>query len=401
MTRNNRISRNALALVAGALLLPLAAQAQVLEHQWANNARTLDIIFLPNPVGNYPSPDIAVVNVRENNPEPDPTPGNGFTYGDAVRRAVEAWNHAQTGWTFRVLAAGQNPTNPHIEVYLTEDLAKQQGHIDADADKLAWWQTATFDENGKLLSGKIFFNIIHTFGIGRNQLGDDDDDLHFDPINIAIHELGHAIRLGHPSADGCVRRNNANNIEVMEPFTNAGVHLFNRNQNFNRYPHQKDIDRAKKTARKMVDGKMDIGGYVGNPSQIMLTIEVRPPGNPFHILESHTTPLNHDGSFEVVVQVPPGTYDLATYGSNFLQRVRYGVTIDLDGASGQNYTCTFGDIAWDNEINIGDYAYLVWSFGSSPGEPTWFANADLNGDEEINVGDFAILASNFGEWGDL
>lgn len=398
--RNDRTISTTRGFVAALTLgLALGAPAQVLNHQWANNARDLDIVFEAN--GQYLSPDVVAIHRDPMNNEPDPTPNDMmFTFADAMRRAVAAWNNADTGWQFHLVPAGQMPIRPCIYVRLTRDNTRIAGHIGADGDKLAWWQTGNFDQNGKLLTGYIYFNIVHDFGIGKNQVDNTDDDLKFDAINVAIHELGHAIRLDHPTPNGCITRDNAGNIEAMEPMTNAGVHKLNNRIQYRRYPHLKDINRAKDTAKKMVKGRMNMMGFGGDPRTTTVTIQLRPPGSPNIVFAERTVALNWDGSYNAVFEVPNGPYDIAAHGPNYLRHAHPDVTLDDDGVNDLDFDCIFGDIAQDNEIDIMDYAYLSMAYGSEYGDPSWLPEADLNGDQSIDIGDYAIFSGNFGMIGD-
>jgi len=52
-----------------------------------------------------------------------------------------------------------------------------------------------------------------------------------------------------------------------------------------------------------------------------------------------------------------------------------------------------GDTNGDSLVNISDFALLGKAFGSSPSQPNWRQNADLNRDEVINLTDLYILWS--------
>lgn len=233
------------------LLSAAAANAQLLPHEWnLMGGRTLDVQFAAN--GGLPRPDLAGVNVMPGNPEPDPTAMDGmFTFGDAVRRAIGAWNDANggAGWRLNLIAPGAPAANPLITVKLDVfNFPIQPPHMGASADAIALFVPGATNGAGKLLDAQILFNVKPgvDWGIGKNQMDGTDDDLKFDPINTAIHEFGHAFRLDHPAAGGTLSRMNAGNASAMLPITDSGVHKLNPNPGagFNRYPHALDIAAA-------------------------------------------------------------------------------------------------------------------------------------------------------------
>lgn len=59
-----------------------------------------------------------------------------------------------------------------------------------------------------------------------------------------------------------------------------------------------------------------------------------------------------------------------------------------------------GDIDGDNEVGIGDYADLSFSYGKAFGDPGFNPYADLDLDGEVAIADYAILSSNYGRIGD-
>lgn len=56
-----------------------------------------------------------------------------------------------------------------------------------------------------------------------------------------------------------------------------------------------------------------------------------------------------------------------------------------------------GDLDGDGDIDVGDLAALLSSFGYCEGGPGYSAAADLDGDECVGIGDLSILLSNFGQ----
>jgi hypothetical protein len=66
----------------------------------------------------------------------------------------------------------------------------------------------------------------------------------------------------------------------------------------------------------------------------------------------------------------------------------------------QTLNLVSGDIDGDNEVAIGDYADLSFSFGKSFGDPGFNPYADLDLDGDVAIGDYAILSSNYGQIGD-
>ncbi|CAG1003890.1 hypothetical protein PHYC_03099 [Phycisphaerales bacterium] len=249
------MSRTHLTVSLSALLtLAGAASAQFLPHQWdLMDGRTLDVKFAAN--GGLASPDMVAVNraLVPMHPEPDPTGGANFTFGDSVLRAMAAWNDANgaMGWNLNFIGAAA-PANPVITVKLAQfNLAMPVPHRGAGSEAIALFiPGATNPANGKLINAEIWFNVKPgiDWGIGHNQMplptGGDDDDFKFDPITVALHEFGHAMRLDHPAAGGTMTRMNSMACDVMVPLFDAGVHQANPRMGYNRYPSAGDIAGA-------------------------------------------------------------------------------------------------------------------------------------------------------------
>jgi len=55
-----------------------------------------------------------------------------------------------------------------------------------------------------------------------------------------------------------------------------------------------------------------------------------------------------------------------------------------------------GDVNWDGVIDGTDLDLIREAYGSSPGDPNWNPDADLNGDNFVDVMDISICAGNQG-----
>lgn len=158
-----------------------------------------------------------------------------FTMGAAVRRAVASWNAAATGWTLDpnakdvpvitvrmstaanglieeelipitpVLPLGDNGSIPNYVPRIDNsrpdpDEIKATG-IDAAKNVLALFHC--LDKPDKLgvvkacSKAEIVFNRNVNWGISK--LNDNYGDKFYDPIVVALHEFGHALRLDHDS----------------------------------------------------------------------------------------------------------------------------------------------------------------------------------------------------------
>lgn len=234
-------------IIASTLVLTAGASAQLLPPVWdLKDGRTLDVRFAAN--GKHLSPDMVAVHKHVGNPEPDPT-GGVFTFGDAAMRAIAAWNDANgpAGWNLNLIGGGAAPANPVITVKLAEfNLGVPVPHKGGAADAIALFIPGAKNGAGKLLDAEIWFNVKPgiDWGIGKNQMDGGDDDFKFDPIIVALHEFGHAMRLDHPAAGGTVTRENAGLTDVMKPLFDSGVHKLNPRMMFNRYPGVGDIAAA-------------------------------------------------------------------------------------------------------------------------------------------------------------
>ena len=56
----------------------------------------------------------------------------------------------------------------------------------------------------------------------------------------------------------------------------------------------------------------------------------------------------------------------------------------------------FGDVNWDNLVNILDVSIVAHSFNSHPGDERWNVECDLNGDNVVDIVDVSLVAKQFG-----
>ncbi|MBX7131807.1 MAG: hypothetical protein K1X67_03920 [Fimbriimonadaceae bacterium] len=151
-------------------------------------------------------------------------------------------------------------------------------------------------------------------------------------------------------------------------------------------------------APQILNGTVEVGEYGAPLNTVSGVVEVRNLGNPTPI-ESHPVQLTVDGTFAVQTNVQSGNYDVAFKGSHWLRDTTSPVAFTATGASAA-FSIINGDIDEDNEVGIGDYAILSFSYGSVPGDGNWNPAADLEGDGEVSIGDYAILSANYGLAGD-
>ncbi len=141
-----------------------------------------------------------------------------------------------------------------------------------------------------------------------------------------------------------------------------------------------------------LQGTVTIAGFVGNTSQIALTIRQYDPytGN---IAATHTGNMNAGSTYSIAVT--PGLYDgLRITAPRCLARNILGLR-RLLGATTLNFSLTLGDVNGDNVIDDADLLEVLFNFGSSTNAP-----ADLNGDGVVDDADLLIVLFNFGAQGD-
>jgi len=148
---------------------------------------------------------------------------------------------------------------------------------------------------------------------------------------------------------------------------------------------------------KQVSGTMDLQQFIGYPSGLTATIDIRLPGSTSP-LETHFLSLDAEARYTLQTTLH-GTYDMAAKVSHWLRRTRTQISLTGD-VTVDFYTVMNGDVDGDNEVTLFDFGQLVGAFGSVPGDSNWNPNADLDGDDEVSLFDFGILVSNFGAIGD-
>lgn len=142
------------------------------------------------------------------------------TLGDATLDAIDIWNGCAVGWTF-VPALGPGAPELLITKDILGDLGPNPNYGEMDNPNglaapsvLAFFQRLTYDNMGELLTSKIVFNCHPSVKWG--EIGADK----FDPIIVALHELGHSMRLQHdedvPAADPMG--------SIMRPQLAPGIH---------------------------------------------------------------------------------------------------------------------------------------------------------------------------------
>ncbi|GIV16672.1 MAG: hypothetical protein KatS3mg022_2107 [Armatimonadota bacterium] len=148
---------------------------------------------------------------------------------------------------------------------------------------------------------------------------------------------------------------------------------------------------------RQVSGTMDLQHFVGNPSGLQATIEIRETGSTIP-LETHSVTLDSEARYTLQTRLH-GMFDMAAKVSHWLRRTRTEIAI-VDNISVHFYGLINGDVDNDNEVTLFDFGQLVAAFGSVPGDGNWNPEADLDGDQEVTLFDFGILVSNFGAIGD-
>lgn len=92
--------------------------------------------------------------------------------------------------------------------------------------------------------------------------------------------------------------------------------------------------------------------------------------------------------------IPKGNYTISAYatpllGENYTENNQY-----IDGSIVETIR---GDVTGDYKVDIYDIFHFGKSFGTTPGQPRWNPNCDLNNDNEINIHDIFQAARNYGK----
>jgi len=286
---------------------------------WDGRSRTLQFIFENKPVNDVPGaakfaiapcPDgsdpvdgtckmgMGPADCPYNEPNPDGAGCPVFTIAGAVRRAMAAWNMKFTkdkDWT---LAEGANAKFPTITVRMSraatetdpEELSGNLPDLPADGGSdypvpgqridnpksppsgngndpsrgvLAFFQCTNPGIDGlgaqkACKAGVLVFNRNVLWGIDKNE---NKPDGYHDPIIVALHEIGHALRLDHDSPEVnrfvtiggqpvallkgiVVDTNNKADGNVMRGIIGRGAHNTNPTKDFARNPYGTKGDKA-------------------------------------------------------------------------------------------------------------------------------------------------------------
>ena len=113
------------------------------------------------------------------------------------------------------------------------------------------------------------------------------------------------------------------------------------------------------------------------------------------VVRTETPTLNAAGQF-TINDVFPGTYDVRVKGSHWLAEIQTGVTASGPTTIDTSFSLINGDADGNNEVSgYGSDGYLIGSLiGTTPQNPNWNPNADLDGDLEVTAYDLSIAIAN-------
>lgn len=152
------------------------------------------------------------------------------------------------------------------------------------------------------------------------------------------------------------------------------------------------------TPAATISGNLDLQDFVGDASGLNAVFEIRSSING-QLLDTQFALLGQNGAYSfTTTAIGPNRYVRAKFW-HWLSKSSAPMSISASNLT-VNLSLVNGDVNTDNEVNIGDYAQISYSFGASIGEPRWSTAADLNGDFTVDIGDYAILSANFGMVGD-
>jgi hypothetical protein len=265
LTVNPSAQISALLAVA---LLPLTTSAATIPvdplFDWTGYTRNLSFQILA-------SANIFAVNAPAGYIEPIAPP----TIGNSFRRAVDTWNADMAAmnprWTlqeYNGIGAAPTPlitvrmSNPAVGGNPAELTPPGSAGAEIDGDPrggpggrnvLAFFRVTGTDATGLATNAEIVFNSSASWGINNNTAPNTDFD--YDPIIVALHEIGHAIRLDHDPAGGSIGTNAATvDGNIMRPGLKPGTHNTNPTNplnlaaNFARNPSAMDVAAATSAA---------------------------------------------------------------------------------------------------------------------------------------------------------
>ncbi|HRI44288.1 MAG TPA: choice-of-anchor B family protein [Fimbriimonadaceae bacterium] len=153
------------------------------------------------------------------------------------------------------------------------------------------------------------------------------------------------------------------------------------------------LNPAAALARLTISGSITLSDYLPGPEDQTVDVEIRRTGQPTY---TKTVTLGAGGAYSFTLNntLANANCTFAFKSERFLRETLAPLNVGASGISNVNAALINGDIDGDNAIDIGDFAILSGTFGSS------FVPADLDGDGEVAIGDYAILSQNFGLNGD-
>ncbi len=133
--------------------------------------------------------------------------------------------------------------------------------------------------------------------------------------------------------------------------------------------------------------------FQGSSAQVPVRVQIRCESG----IREEVIHTSEFGIFEIE-GIELGLYGFSLKASYWLRRTLPAVQVPEDLPVFLDVALKNGDI--DDEVTLFDFGTLVAAFGSTPGDPSWNPNTDLNGGEEVTLLDFGILVQNFGATGD-
>ncbi len=245
----NRLFTAAAVSAAACVFSPLARADYDKTWDYKGNSRTLALNFMADATA-------FIVNVPGGAIEPDPTPATGYSISDSVRRAALSWNAAGSGWNIKNAGAAMgdipvnvrmgfidpdNAANNEFSPPSSDEAKNDDDHGAGAKNVLAFFRITGRDvmDPRFVTSAEIVFNPFASWGIGTNAPVREDMD--YDPIIVALHELGHALRLDHTMPMGSTTIGLPRDGDVMRPIIKSGWHQTNKNLMFDRNPNAADI----------------------------------------------------------------------------------------------------------------------------------------------------------------